>query len=34
MERDCFGVGAAFAKEYINEIKENFKNLKDRISKI
>jgi len=34
MERDRFGVGAAFAKQYIDEIKENFDKLKDRIAKI
>ena len=33
MERDRFGAGAAFAKEYINEMEENFKKLKDRIIK-
>ena len=31
MERDRFGAGAAFAKQYIDEIKENFKKLKDKI---
>jgi len=34
MERNRFGVGAAFAKQYIDEIKENFDKLKDRIAKI
>ena len=33
MERDRFGVGAAFAKEYISDIKENFENLKKKIQK-
>ena len=34
MEQDRFGVGAAFAKEYINEIKENFEKFKNIITKI
>ncbi len=34
MERDRFDTGAAFAKEYINEIKENFEKFKNRIAKI
>jgi len=31
MDRNRFGVGAAFAKQYIDEIKENFRKLKVKI---
>lgn len=34
MDHNRFGVGAAFAKEYIEEIKENFNKFKDKITKI
>jgi len=34
MEKDRFGVGAAFAKEYINEIKNNYEKFKNKIIKI
>jgi len=34
MERDRFGVGAAFAKEYIDEIKENFEKFKKKIQNV
>lgn len=34
MEHDRFGVGAAFARDYIDEVKENFKHLKNKVDKI
>ncbi len=34
MEQDRLGAGAAFAKEYIEEIKENYEKLKNKIIKI
>jgi len=34
MEHQRFGVGAAFAREYIDEIKENFEKLKMKIQNI
>jgi len=34
MEHDRFGPGAAFARQYIDEIKENFSKFKNRVAKI
>ncbi len=34
MEREEFGVGSAFAEQYLSEIQENLSKLKDRLSKL
>ncbi len=34
MEHDRFGIGAAFAKQYIEEVKDNYIKLKKEIKKV